>query len=279
MFLSGWCLSILLVAAVSSNANAQLAVGPNGVSTPPINLLSVFKFLRDIFLAYMYPKEPSKQQPKPGIARKPSTENTGVTKQEDEVEGIDTNGNIVERFDFGCDNETEECATPVPEEYLHDAMIRTDHGGVVEEKTGSTQLVLGKWPILYIVFIITLFWLLIVIASPYVIAGESIGRREDDLFENSLVDQQDVFLLLAFLLGEVSENNACLERVVCMTPSKSSNYITISSMIFKSAKYLQSWGAPYSKRYVDLLERLNDVAHDGYSQHCESYFCPTVPNI
>ncbi|ROT71411.1 hypothetical protein C7M84_010287 [Penaeus vannamei] len=107
--------------------------------------------------------------------------------------------------------------------------------GEVEDKDATTQVVLGKWPLIYVILIVMLFWIILVIATPYVLTGETYGRREDDFGANSVVDQQDVLLLLSWLLGEASDDPSCLERVVCLTPAKSSRYIYVSSMIFKLA--------------------------------------------
>ncbi|XP_068237933.1 uncharacterized protein [Palaemon carinicauda] len=288
-----WTLSIALVAISLSGAHAQLALGPGGVRTPPINLVSVFRFLRDIFMAYMYP-------PTPGSELKSKNEDGKLIPVREEkdmgsssekkrviVMGYDTEGKVIEKIDTGClDDSSIDCITTEETPELEDGeaspMNRTGGETTVEDafedKTASMQLIVGKWPVLYITLISILFWLIIIISSPYILTGETIARREDDASSDSFVDQQDVLLLLSWLLGEVSEDTSCLERIVCLTPSKSARYISLSSMVFNVASYLRRW-VPYSKRFDDLLGRLEDVTLDGFAQECQNYYCPTIPEL
>ncbi|XP_066964500.1 uncharacterized protein [Macrobrachium rosenbergii] len=299
-----WVLSVALVAISLSGTHAQLAVGPGGLRTPPINLVSVFRFLRDIFMAYMYP-------PTPGSELKTKNDDAKLIPVRDQkdmeavvvppkkqvsVLGYDTEGNIVEKFDTGCtDDSSIDCITkeegaeedekekridaleenPVP---MNRTGGETTVADAFEDKTASMQLVVGKWPVLYITLISILSWLIIMISTPYILTGETIGRREDDVSTESMIDQQDVLLLLAWLLGAVSEDTSCLERIVCLTPTKSSRYISVSSMFFNVASYLRRW-VPYSQRFDNLLDRLEDVTLDGFAQECHSYYCPTIPEL
>ncbi|XP_064080419.1 uncharacterized protein LOC135197253 [Macrobrachium nipponense] len=296
-----WILSAALVAISLSGAHAQLAVGPGGLRTPPINLVSVFRFLRDIFMAYMYPPTPgsevktTKNDDAKLIPVRDEKDMEAVvepSKKRVSVLGYDTDGNIVEKFDTGCSDDSSIDCIPKEEEEeerIDDAldenllpMNRTADGTTVadafEDKTASMQLVVGKWPVLYITLISILSWLIIMISTPYILTGDTIGRREDDVSAESMVDQQDVLLLLAWLLGAVSEDTSCLERIVCLTPTKSSRYISVSSMFFNVASYLRRW-VPYSQRFDNLLDRLEDVTLDGFAQDCHSYYCPTIPEL
>ncbi|XP_063595737.1 uncharacterized protein LOC134772625 [Penaeus indicus] len=274
-----WLLVATLAAAAAGGSDAQLAVGAKGLGVPPINLVSVFKFIRDIFMFYMYP---------------PETAVAGAQKREDEaveelqsadvtervaVIGFDAEENIVEKFDSWCaEDEDGECLERQDPSGTASSAAFVAGEGEVEDKDATTQVVLGKWPLIYVILIVMLFWIILVIATPYVLTGETYGRREDDFSPNSVVDQQDVLLLLSWLLGEASDDPSCLERVVCLTPSKSSRYIYVSSMIFKVLNFFQRW-LPYSRRVEDLLLRLDDVARDGFSQDCQQYYCPTVPEL
>ncbi|XP_042866463.1 uncharacterized protein LOC122249556 [Penaeus japonicus] len=275
-----WFLAAALVAAAAGGAQAQLSLGQNGLSVPPINLVSVFKFVRDIFMSYMYPPETTegvqKREDDEELQRDDVTERVAVI-------GFDAEGNIVEKFDSWCaEDETGECMErQEPGEGASaaaSAAAFVPGEGEVEDKDATTQLVLGKWPLIYVVLITMLFWIILVIATPYVLTGETYGRREDDFGANSIVDQQDVLLLLSWLLGEASNDPSCLKRVVCLTPAKSSRYISVSSMIFKVLNFFQRW-LPYSRRVEDLLLRLDEVARDGFSQNCQQYYCPTVPEL
>lgn len=285
-----WLLVVALAAAVAAGSDAQVAESAKGLGIPPINLVSVFKFVRDIFMFYMYPPETSSvgpQKREDGAVVEEDQLSNDVTERV-AVIGFDEEGNIVEKFDSFCpeddsgdchDRQLEEDEDPSTTTAAAAALAFVPFGeGEVEDKDATTQVVLGKWPLIYVILIVMLFWIILVIATPYVLTGETYGRREDDFGANSVVDQQDVLLLLSWLLGEASDDPSCLERVVCLTPAKSSRYIYVSSMIFKVLHFFQSW-LPYSRRVEDLLLRLDDVARDGFSQDCQQYYCPTVPEL
>ncbi|XP_042224597.1 uncharacterized protein LOC121868263 isoform X2 [Homarus americanus] len=261
--------AMMVVLAASPSAvpgvEGQLSLGPSGVSTPPINIVSVFRFLRDLFNAIWYPETVKATKVLPGTQAK---------------------------FDSDCEeDENGDClmpSEPYTLETREDQEVTRDGdivdllaitGDLLGDKTGPAELLAaGKWPLAYVTFITITFWLFVLIATPYIITGETITRRDDDAGFLGLVDQQDVLLLLSWLLGEASNDKSCLERLVCLTPTKSSRYISVSSMVFNVAKYMRRW-VPYSQRFQDQLHHLNDVTQDGYSYTCEKYFCPTVPEL
>ncbi|XP_071528389.1 uncharacterized protein [Panulirus ornatus] len=246
-------LTVLIMAATVWVVDAQLTVGPSGLSTPPINLLSVFRFVRDFVMAIMFPDttSPAKTQP-------------------------------AAKFDSGCVEDGSgaclDASNHLRREEEGGLLLQEEEEEAAEEKTSTSQLVAGKWPLAYITFITITFWLFVLVATPYIITGETYTRSDDHVDSNALIDQQDVLLLLAWLLGEASNDKACLERVVCLTPTKSSRYISVSSMVFNVASFLRRW-VPYSPRYVDLLRHLDDITQDGFSQSCHKYYCPTVPEL
>lgn len=287
-------LTVMVLAATAGvgMVHAQLTVGPSGLSTPPINLLSVFRFLRDFVMAIMFPDTTNPAKIQPPAKEDPGTPATMKEAQEKVLSSVrddHTNGNIVEKFDSGCvedgsgacldtsthlRREGEEGSSSLLQEEEEEEWPQTE----AEEKTSTLQLVAGKWPLAYITFITITFWLFVLVATPYIITGETYTRSDDYIDSNGLIDQQDVLLLLAWLLGEASNDKACLERVVCLTPTKSSRYISVSSMVFNVASFLRRW-VPYSPRYVDLLRHLDDITQDGFSQSCHKYYCPTVPEL
>ncbi|XP_042224596.1 uncharacterized protein LOC121868263 isoform X1 [Homarus americanus] len=284
--------AMMVVLAASPSAvpgvEGQLSLGPSGVSTPPINIVSVFRFLRDLFNAIWYPETVKATKVLPGTQAK--SEVNEVT-QDDPADPI-TNNTVIEKFDSDCEeDENGDClmpSEPYTLETREDQEVTRDGdivdllaitGDLLGDKTGPAELLAaGKWPLAYVTFITITFWLFVLIATPYIITGETITRRDDDAGFLGLVDQQDVLLLLSWLLGEASNDKSCLERLVCLTPTKSSRYISVSSMVFNVAKYMRRW-VPYSQRFQDQLHHLNDVTQDGYSYTCEKYFCPTVPEL
>ncbi|XP_071528388.1 uncharacterized protein [Panulirus ornatus] len=278
-------LTVLIMAATVWVVDAQLTVGPSGLSTPPINLLSVFRFVRDFVMAIMFPDTTSPAKTQPAAKEEPGTPATTKEAQQKVLSFVrddHTNGNIVEKFDSGCVEDGSgaclDASNHLRREEEGGLLLQEEEEEAAEEKTSTSQLVAGKWPLAYITFITITFWLFVLVATPYIITGETYTRSDDHVDSNALIDQQDVLLLLAWLLGEASNDKACLERVVCLTPTKSSRYISVSSMVFNVASFLRRW-VPYSPRYVDLLRHLDDITQDGFSQSCHKYYCPTVPEL
>nr|XP_053627479.1 uncharacterized protein LOC128685052 isoform X2 [Cherax quadricarinatus] len=312
-------LALVVVAVVVIQVpptQAQLAFGPGGFSAPTINIASVFRFLRNVFMSWWSPNttntanisqpatkvsQPATKVSQPATkVSQPATKVSQTTTQHDEEEVLVTTTvprqemnqlsatttisttnttstthhnnhhqpRIVEKFDAGCVEDAEGNCVDGSQEAA----------AVVEDKQGASKSFLNNWKTGYIIFIIISFWLTIIIGTPYIITGETIARRDEEATILGLIDQQDVLLLLSWLLGEVSNDNSCLERIVCLTPEKSSRYITVSSMIFNIASFLRRW-VPYSPHYVERLQRLNEVTEDGFLQSCQNYSCPTVPEI
>ncbi|KAK8751965.1 hypothetical protein OTU49_011370 [Cherax quadricarinatus] len=333
-------LALVVVAVVVIQVpptQAQLAFGPGGFSAPTINIASVFRFLRNVFMSWWSPNttntanisqpatkvsqpatkvsqpatkvsqpatkvsQPATKVSQPATkVSQPATKVSQTTTQHDEEEVLVTTTvprqemnqlsatttisttnttstthhnnhhqpRIVEKFDAGCVEDAEGNCVDGSQEAAP----------VVEDKQGASKSFLNNWKTGYIIFIIISFWLTIIIGTPYIITGETIARRDEEATILGLIDQQDVLLLLSWLLGEVSNDNSCLERIVCLTPEKSSRYITVSSMIFNIASFLRRW-VPYSPHYVERLQRLNEVTEDGFLQSCQNYSCPTVPEI
>lgn len=297
-------LAVVMVVVPVPGAEAQMSLGPGGFGLPPINIVSVFKFVRDFFLALLSPAAASPAK----ISEAKTTEvnssspaavngtKSTMTNQREEKSGAeattrepyladlndsddevtiitveDHEPRIVEKFDAGCEEDDNGDCLEAPSPAAKDGLITPN-------VAATSAALLGRWPVGYIVFIIICFWITVVISTPYFITGETIARRDEEHTYLGLVDQQDILLLLAWLLGEASHDNSCLERIVCLTPDKSSKYLTVSSMIFKVAGYLRRW-VPYSPRYVDQLHHLNEVAENGFSQSCHKYSCPTVPEL
>lgn len=287
---------ILVLLFVFGGTQAQIALGPQGLQTPPINLVAVFRFIRDIVIALFT------SSPKDGFETTeiktndiietneiPETRSEVVDEEESSddntlsnnisVIGFDEEGNIVEKLRENIEEE-EESQNTIIERFDYGVWDEEDDASELKT-TSSGALVVGTWPLIYLGIISVLFWGLVIVATPYVLTGEPIGRREDIVHENSIVnvDEQDILLLLSWLLGEASYDRSCLKRVICMSPVKSSRYIHVSSMIMNVAEFLQIVGVPYSAGYDELIWSLNDVAQDGMDNSCHMYSCPTLPEF
>ncbi|XP_076057385.1 uncharacterized protein LOC143034922 [Oratosquilla oratoria] len=264
-------LVVVVLAWQGGVARAQISLGPSGLQAAPINLLAVFKFLRQLWQAF------NPQNIETAVAETKTSENevvgnylTGTNAEDADAEG----DLIVEKIDRGCLEGDLNCVLGLENLDLGDYSL-------LDEKTGSAQVVAHKWPLIYVGLIGTLFFTLVWVATPYVLTGETYNQPEMRDDTQPAFNQQDALLLLTWLLGEALEDNSCLERIVCLSPHRSSRYLAVSRMAFKTARILNSVTdyVPYSSRFDDLFLDLEDVTVNGYSNECTPYYCSAFPNL
>ncbi|KAK8387176.1 hypothetical protein O3P69_018079 [Scylla paramamosain] len=239
---------VVAVAVLVGSAVAQLNVGPQGLSAPPINLISLFRFLRDAFNHFM-------------------GGDTSVAEEKQATGDVIQTLEDVAKKCLGDDH-------PCWPWLLDDNASDVQNVGIVEEwgnvfNLTDSRYVVTKWIMAYVAIIIVTSVLTLVIGYPYLITGQTFRSFHSLPFP----DHQDSLLLLTWMLGEASGDESCLERVVCLNPERSARYLAVPN-IFTS--FFSSW---VPVRYREQLGRLGDVTQNGLSHTCDQYLCPVLPNL
>ncbi|KAK4309317.1 hypothetical protein Pmani_019042 [Petrolisthes manimaculis] len=234
---------------------AQLALGPGGIaSTPPINILAVLRLLRQV-LGNTFPSTPT---PTPKVAPKCIDEDEeGQCLGWDEAAVKEAQAKQ-DDGDGDGDGDGDELGT------FSDLLL--------EEKLGTTQILMGNWILLYVAFIIVVSIIIIVISVPYIITGETFVSRSLNLQPyQDIISIEDTALILSWVLNETGGGDDCLKRLVCDLPQRSGRYLDYAN----SALYFlpRSW---LPSQYEDQLQRLDQARIEGYSHQCHQFKCPVI---
>ncbi|XP_014281908.3 uncharacterized protein [Halyomorpha halys] len=97
------------------------------------------------------------------------------------------------------------------------------------------------------------------------------GRSLED---NELVSEQELLLVLSYLMGEADQDYNCLYRIACQDPNKSKHYLVAAKFLVKWAKAFKSV-IPFDEKYEMLVENLQDAVSFGtkYKTCDERYSC------
>ncbi|CAG7718798.1 unnamed protein product [Allacma fusca] len=69
--------------------------------------------------------------------------------------------------------------------------------------------------------------------------GNGWSSRSIDSKSSSFMTEGELLLMLTYLLGASNENYECMYRVACEDPSKAKEYLNVSKMIVKGAKFMK----------------------------------------
>ncbi|CAL4063147.1 unnamed protein product, partial [Meganyctiphanes norvegica] len=176
---------ILVMILAAGGAQAQLAFGPQGLQTPPINLLAVFRFIRDIVIA-IFTADPVTEvktndidytnneiaETRSDLNEEESSDNS--LSNNISVIGFDEEGNLVEKLRQNFE-EMEESENTIIERFDY-GDTQFDYDDTELKTTSSGALVVGTWPLIYLGIISVLFWGLVIVATPYVLTGNPLGE-------------------------------------------------------------------------------------------------------
>jgi len=65
------------------------------------------------------------------------------------------------------------------------------------------------------------------------------SRSLDGKKSSSIMTEGELMLMLTYLLGASNDNYECMYRVACEDPSKAKEYLNVSKMIIKGAKFMK----------------------------------------
>ncbi|KAK3885729.1 hypothetical protein Pcinc_010067 [Petrolisthes cinctipes] len=229
---------------------AQLALGPGGLATPPINILAVLRLLRQV-LGTTLPSTPTP---------------TPTSKVESKCIDEDEEGQCL-----GWEEaEVEEAQTK--QDGGEGDELGTFSDLVLSEKLGTTQLLMGNWILLYVAFIIVTSIIIIVISVPYIITGETyVSRSLNFQPYQDLISMEDTALILSWVLNETGGGEDCLKRLVCDLPQRSGRYLDYANSVLYFLP--RSW---LPSQYENQLQRLDQARIEGYSHQCHQFQCPVI---
>lgn len=69
--------------------------------------------------------------------------------------------------------------------------------------------------------------------------GHGWSSRSLEKKSGSFMSEGELLLMLTYLLGSTDENYECMYRVACEEPSKAKEYLKVSKMILKGAKFMK----------------------------------------